>query len=618
MALEIGQQIGPYRITQQLGKGGMATVYKAYHEGLDRDVAIKVLHLAFKEDEGFLERFRREAQIIARLEHPNIVPVYDFSEVDEQPYLVLKYLEGQTLKQRIRQPQPVTLDEALHIVRAVASALDYAHVRSVLHRDVKPSNIIIDVSGQPYLTDFGLARIASLGESTLSRDMMLGTPQYISPEQAQGNRKLDSRTDIYSLGIVLYELVVGRVPFTGDTPYAIIHNHIYTPLPPPNEVNPTVPIGVQNVLIKALSKDPKDRYPTAGDMVNAFATAVQHENMTELSAASYRPEAFMEHARASIQRPLVQGSQFVGAPAVFPAEPGQGMWVSHTASQSSVKSKRQRFFSRNLWPVAGCLLFVASCVLAFAAFSNAAEIADSAAIAPVEAQSVFDGNRTSQPSAGLRELLASNLTEDSIRAYLQANPDSARAYFALALMQLDQGEADAARETIRETLDERSPSDLLIVEMADLLVSVMQKSENFAVRSVSSQTLYKLAAREDHRESVSLFCELARESDSEPYLEALVGQAMLTNFSRVEPPYLLLRNCETFDNYDVADLLALDDDDTIAEIDLIQANYYVRVEDTDAARTELEDILAEAEADATQVPDWVRDSAQQLLDSLDS
>jgi serine/threonine-protein kinase len=157
---------------------------------------------------------------------------------------------------------------------AVGSALTFAHEKGILHRDIKPSNIIIDADNIPYLTDFGLARIAEAGESTMSADMLLGTPHYISPEQAKGQKSLDGRTDIYSLGVVLYELVVGRVPFSADTPFAVIHDHIYSPLPRPTHVNPDISPRVEQVLLKSLAKNPEDRFATASEMVEAFRDGI--------------------------------------------------------------------------------------------------------------------------------------------------------------------------------------------------------------------------------------------------------------------------------------------------------------------------------------------------------
>jgi serine/threonine protein kinase len=268
-----GENIGSYRIIEKLGQGGMATVFKAYHSALDRFVAIKVLHPAFKEDPHFLERFKREARVVARLEHSNIVPVYDFAEHEGQPYLVMKYIEGETLKARLGRG-PLMKDEAFKVIEAVGAALNYAHDKGVLHRDVKPSNILIAEHGEVFLTDFGLARMAEAGASTLTGDMLMGTPQYISPEQARGEKNLTACTDIYSFGIVLYEIVVGRVPYSADTPFSIIHDHIYTPLPLPSEVNPNVPLGIQNVLLKALAKDPEDRFKSGNELVEAFFDAV--------------------------------------------------------------------------------------------------------------------------------------------------------------------------------------------------------------------------------------------------------------------------------------------------------------------------------------------------------
>src|SRR3990172_736788 len=273
MTFAVGENVGPYRIIEQLGQGGMATVHKAYHASLDRYVAIKVLHPAFLQDPNFLKRFQREAKAVARLDHPNIVPVYDFAEHAGQPYLVMKYIEGDTLKARLRSGR-LSKEEGLHIVEAAGSALSYAHQRTILHRDIKPSNILISPDGSIYLADFGLARMGEAGESTLSADIMLGTPQYISPEQARGEKNLDAGTDIYSFGVVLYEMVVGRVPFNADTPFSIIHDHIYKPLPIPSRINPRVPPEVERVLLKSLAKDRADRFATVDDMVAAFREAV--------------------------------------------------------------------------------------------------------------------------------------------------------------------------------------------------------------------------------------------------------------------------------------------------------------------------------------------------------
>ncbi len=322
MTLNVGENVGAYRVVEQLGQGGMATVFKAYHAALDRYVAIKVMHPAFKEDPTFLARFQREARVVAKLEHPNIVPVYDYAEHNGAPYLVMKFIEGETLKAKLARG-PISLAEALKIVGAVGAGLDYAHKQGILHRDIKPSNVMLAADGNIYLADFGLARIAQAGESTLSSDSLLGTPHYMSPEQAKGVKELDAGTDIYSLGVVMYELVVGRLPYSADTPFAIIHDHIYTPLPLPHAVNPNVPEAIERVLLKALAKERADRFPDVAAMVAAFrhaaatadqaSTALPH--VVPVSPSVVTPSATTRKGPA----PEVATGTVVSPPAAVPA-----------------------------------------------------------------------------------------------------------------------------------------------------------------------------------------------------------------------------------------------------------------------------------------------------------
>jgi serine/threonine protein kinase/Tfp pilus assembly protein PilF len=271
MPISPGDNVGPYRVIEPLGQGGMATVFKAYHPALDRYVAIKVLHPSFKEDPNFNARFVREARIVAKLDHPNIVPIYDFAEQQGTPYLVMRFIEGKTLKAVLRDGV-LSVPRILAIIHPVAEALAYAHAQGILHRDIKPSNIMRANDGHIYLTDFGLARIAQAGDSTMSQDMLIGTPQYISPEQARGE-PASERSDIYSLGVVLFEMFVGRVPFSADTPYAIIHDHIYTALPLPTSINPNLSQEIERVLLKALAKDSSARYASATELTTALEQA---------------------------------------------------------------------------------------------------------------------------------------------------------------------------------------------------------------------------------------------------------------------------------------------------------------------------------------------------------
>ncbi|VAW36830.1 Serine/threonine protein kinase PrkC, regulator of stationary phase, partial [hydrothermal vent metagenome] len=272
MSFDIGSTIGQYRIEEKLGQGGMATVYKGHHTRLDRHVAIKVLHTVFKDDDNFLRRFTREAQVVARLEHGNIVPIYDFAEHDGFPYLVMRYIAGETLKDRLNKGA-LSRNELIRVTSGIADGLDYAHNQGVLHRDVKPSNILLTQGGGVFISDFGLARITQAGESTLSQDMIMGTPQYISPEQAKGTTELDGRTDIYSFGIIVYEMVTGQVPFYSDTGYSVIHSQIFDPPPLPSSLNSKISPAMEAVLLKVLSKEPAERYATAGEFMATFKQA---------------------------------------------------------------------------------------------------------------------------------------------------------------------------------------------------------------------------------------------------------------------------------------------------------------------------------------------------------
>ena len=268
--------IGKYHIMDLLGRGGMAEVYRAYQSGLDRFVAVKVLHGHLADDKDFVGRFEREAAAVARLRHPNIVQVYDFDVEGDRYYMVMEFIEGPTLRTELKERsvggQTFTFAEATRILDALSSAIDYAHARGMVHRDLKPANIMFTNEGQVVLTDFGIARIVSDTHLTVT-GAIVGTPTYMSPEQGQGERG-DERSDIYSLGVVLYEMVTGRVPFDADTPFAVIMRHINDPLPSPREVNPEIPVAAEQVILKTLSKNPDDRYQTAGEMARALREAV--------------------------------------------------------------------------------------------------------------------------------------------------------------------------------------------------------------------------------------------------------------------------------------------------------------------------------------------------------
>jgi hypothetical protein len=266
-----GKQLGQYRIVAPLGEGGMAAVYKAYQASVERYVALKILPRHYASDPDFVRRFKREAKVIAGLSHPNILPVHDYGEAEGYTYIVMRYVEGGTLADSL-QGKPLPLSKICHIISQVAAALDYAHAKGVIHRDVKPSNVLLDEQGNCLLSDFGIARMIEATGQFTTAGAFIGTPTYASPEQALG-QNLDGRSDVYSLGVVLYEMVTGRPPFDAETPMAILIKHVHDPLPIPRAINPAVSEGVERVILKALAKEPESRYQTAGEAARALAAA---------------------------------------------------------------------------------------------------------------------------------------------------------------------------------------------------------------------------------------------------------------------------------------------------------------------------------------------------------
>jgi ligand-binding sensor domain-containing protein/tRNA A-37 threonylcarbamoyl transferase component Bud32 len=265
--------LGPYQITSQIGKGGMATVYKAYQAAMDRYVALKVVAGQFADDKTFMQRFRQEARMIAKLEHPHILPVHDFGEADGIPYMVMRFLEAGTLNERLDAGQ-LSLPEIDRIFSQLTEALEYAHENGVIHRDIKPSNAMLDRRGDVFLTDFGIAKMLEGTSALTATGAITGTPAYMSPEQAQG-QKVDQRSDIYSLGIVLFEMLTGRVPFEAETPMAVLFRQIQDPPPPLSLVRPDLPYTLEAVLLKALAKNPTERYASMHDFRAGWKNALK-------------------------------------------------------------------------------------------------------------------------------------------------------------------------------------------------------------------------------------------------------------------------------------------------------------------------------------------------------
>ncbi len=265
----IGHILGKYHIVERLGQGGMAEVYKAYQPNLERYVAVKLMHTHLASEPGFIERFESEARNVAALRHPGIVQVFDFDTADDMPYMVMEFIEGITLKARLAElaerQQPPPLAEAGRIIRQIGEALTYAHQRQMIHRDVKPANVMVNREGQMILTDFGLAKLLTRPGQTAT-GVAVGTPSYMAPEQGLGAPS-DQRADIYSLGVMLYEMVVGCLPFEADTPVAVMLKHISEPLPLPRTLRPDLPEDLERVIITSLAKDPAERYTTVGAML---------------------------------------------------------------------------------------------------------------------------------------------------------------------------------------------------------------------------------------------------------------------------------------------------------------------------------------------------------------
>ncbi len=317
----IGQTLGQYQLVEQIGKGGMATVYKAFQPSLNRAVAIKILPPYFLHEAGFAERFTREAQAIAQLDHPNILPVYDFGKQGNISYIVMKYVPAGTLHDQLGSPMSPA--RALKLIEQIAGALDNAHQRGILHRDIKPSNILIDERGWVYLSDFGLAKMVEGSVQLTGSGVGVGTPAYMSPEQGQG-LPVDARTDVYSLGVVLFEMLTGRVPYEAETPMAVVIKHITDPIPLPRQMNPHIPEAVERVLLKALAKEPADRFSSAGEMAAALRRAVEGlEPAIAAAPIPPDPEATVAHVGPIRPSPLPAPSPVPAVPPVYaPAQKG--------------------------------------------------------------------------------------------------------------------------------------------------------------------------------------------------------------------------------------------------------------------------------------------------------
>jgi serine/threonine protein kinase len=316
-----GKQFGPYQVVAPLGEGGMAAVYKAFQPAMERYVALKVLPRQMASSPEFIARFKREAHLLAQLQHPHILPVFDYGESDGYTYIVMPFVQSGTLADLLKTRR-VSLPEIYRIISQIGDALGYAHARGMIHRDVKPSNVLIDERGNCLLTDFGLARMAETGSMLTSSGAIMGTPAYMSPEQGAG-KPVDSRSDIYALGVILFEMVTGQIPYSAETPIAIVFKHIQDPLPSARKYVPNLSESLEMILMKSLAKKADDRYQTADDFVKAIQTEASislRPNTAPIpppTASNIKPASFENQPQPTI----IPASQFIPQPTWVDPQP---------------------------------------------------------------------------------------------------------------------------------------------------------------------------------------------------------------------------------------------------------------------------------------------------------
>jgi serine/threonine protein kinase len=326
----LNAQLGGYQIRALLGSGGMASVYKGYDSALDREVAIKVISTANQPDD-FVARFQREARLAASLRHANIVQIYHFGGQQNIVYMVQELLPGPTLEQQMRGRRRLASERVLAIIEQLASSLDYAHGQGVIHRDIKPSNALYNANSQLVLTDFGIARsITDPAQTTTDPGMVMGTPGYLAPEQAISSVALTPTCDIYALGALLFELLTGRLPFEADTAMGVILKHLYDQPPRPSTLRPDLPGALDAVVLRAMQKEPADRYPSAGALAKALRAA--------WASASAAPKSARPSARTSPKSAALAPTSPKPAPPIAPKSATPRTPVSSAAKRAAPKN----------------------------------------------------------------------------------------------------------------------------------------------------------------------------------------------------------------------------------------------------------------------------------------
>lgn len=315
------QTIGRYEVQEEIGRGGMATVLRARDPSMNREIAIKLLPKELLHNQAFRARFEREAHVVASLEHPAIVPVYDFGEQDGQPFLVMRLMTGGSLRELMDQKKRFSLEEVIEIFAVLAPALDYAHEKGIIHRDLKPANILFDQDKRPYLSDFGIAKLAEAG-ATLTGDAIVGTPAYMSPEQVRGENSLDGRSDLYSLGVILFEMLTGKLPFEANSPTGQMMKHLTAPVPDISEFVADLSPDVQMIIERVLAKQPDDRFASAAELVQEMRSVLKSGHVT----STFVPLKSAKKARYSSQ-PTYGGGTLQPASTAIPKGLPAWVWI---------------------------------------------------------------------------------------------------------------------------------------------------------------------------------------------------------------------------------------------------------------------------------------------------
>ena len=397
---------GRYELDGVVGRGGMAEVYRARDIRLDRIVAVKTLREDLARDQTFQARFRREAQSAASLNHPSIVAVYDTGEdmsgSTHVPYIVMEYVDGRTLRELLRDDRRLLPERALEITDGVLRALDYSHRNGIVHRDIKPGNVMLTRSAEVKVMDFGIARAVSDNQATMTQTaQVIGTAQYLSPEQARGER-VDARSDLYSTGCLLYELLTGRPPFTGDSPVAIAYQHVRENPIPPSRVNPEIPAWADAIVLKAMAKDPAERYQSAAEMRTDIQRALSGVPVAAPSQTQmYGP-----------------GTQRMGAPAMMG---GPASTMGHYGGPEDGYDEDGGGGGRHraLWWILGVVGVIIVAALAYALLSGGS--GNTAAVPSVVGQPVAQA-KTAVEKAGLVPVVVKQASSDKVGIVIRSNP----------------------------------------------------------------------------------------------------------------------------------------------------------------------------------------------------